>query len=344
MNFYHPVKIGNLSLGGNVFLAPVAGYSDRAFRSICAECGADFAYTEMVSAEALTRNNLKTEQLMARAPNEKAYAVQIFGGRSETMAQAAQIVLEKTTCECIDINGGCPVPKIIKSGAGSNLTANPELLYKIVKAVVESVASFNGKRPLSATKNLPVPVTIKIRTGWDAQHITWKECAQAALEAGASAITLHGRTRAQGYEGKADWNKLRELVQFIGGRIPVFGSGDVFLPEDARNMIEQTGCDGIMLARGAMGNPFLFTKIREFLTTGSFSEIPTDKRIQAGFRELELLTEDYGEKGACLEMRKRFCAYSRGIEGGAALRKQIVAAQTKAQYREVFKSALGIDF
>ncbi len=328
MSLYHPVKIGSLSLDGNVFLAPVAGYSDRAFRSICADCGADFAYTEMVSAEALTRNNLKTEQLMARAPNEKAYAVQIFGGKGQTMADAARIVLEKTTAECIDINGGCPVPKIIKSGAGSNLTANPTLLYDIVSSVVKAV---DGR----------VPVTIKIRTGWDAEHITWKDCAQAALDAGAAAITLHGRTRAQGYEGKADWGKLAELVEFINGRIPVFGSGDVFSPEAAKQMIEQTSCDGIMLARGAMGNPFIFTKIRQFLKTGSYQEIPTRERIEAGFRELDLLVQDFGEKGACLEMRKRFCAYSRGIDGGAALRKQLVAAESVEEYKNIFNSFLG---
>ena len=328
MSLYHPVKIGSLSLDGNVFLAPVAGYSDRAFRSICADCGADFAYTEMVSAEALTRNNLKTEQLMARAPNEKAYAVQIFGGKAQTMADAARIVLEKTTAECIDINGGCPVPKIIKSGAGSNLTANPTLLYDIVSSVVKAV---DGR----------VPVTIKIRTGWDAEHITWKDCAQAALDAGAAAITLHGRTRAQGYEGKADWGKLAELVEFINGRIPVFGSGDVFSPEAAKQMIEQTGCDGIMLARGAMGNPFIFTKIRQFLKTGSYQEIPTRDRIEAGFRELDLLVQDFGEKGACLEMRKRFCAYSRGIDGGAALRKQLVAVESVEEYKNIFKPFLG---
>ena len=328
MSLYHPVKIGKLSLDGNVFLAPVAGYSDRAFRSICADCGADFAYTEMVSAEALTRNNLKTEQLMARAPNEKAYAVQIFGGKGQIMADAARIVLEKTSAECIDINGGCPVPKIIKSGAGSNLTANPPLLYEIVSSVVKAV---DGK----------VPVTIKIRTGWDAEHITWKDCAQAALDAGAAAITLHGRTRAQGYEGRADWGKLAELVEFINGRIPVFGSGDVFSPEAAKQMIEQTGCDGIMLARGAMGNPFIFTKIRQFLKTGSYQEIPTKERIEAGFRELDLLVQDFGEKGACLEMRKRFCAYSKGIDGGAALRKQLVAAESVEEYKNIFISFLG---
>ena len=336
MSLYHPVKIGPLSLDGNLFLAPVAGYSDRAFRSICAECGADFAYTEMVSSEALTRGNEKTELLMARAPNEKAYAVQIFGGNPETMADAARIVLEKTTADCIDINGGCPVPKIIKSNAGSALTRDPEHLYKIVSAVVQAVEG-------------QVPVTVKFRLGWDAEHITWKECAEAAIKAGAAAITMHGRTRAQGYEGKSDWAALAGLVKFVGEKtagsgqkIPVFGSGDAFTPEDAKRMLEETGVDAVMFARGAMGNPFLFTKTREFLTKGSITEIPVEKRIQAGFRELKLLVQDHGELSACREGRKRFCAYSKGLEGGAALRKEIVSAETVADYQKIFAEFLGL--
>lgn len=327
---YHPVKIGKLELEGNLFLAPVAGYSDRAFRSICTDCGADFAYTEMVSAEALVRKNIKTETLMRRAPNEKSYAVQIFGGVPETMAEAARIVLEKTSCECIDINGGCPVPKIIKSGAGSSLTKDPEKLYSIVKAVNEAVRDSERQ----------VPVTIKIRSGWDEEHITWKEAAAAALEAGAAAITLHGRTRAQGYEGKADWGKLAELVEYVGGRIPVFGSGDAFSPEDAKRMLETTKCDAVMFARGAMGNPFIFTRTKEFLRTGNTIEVPIAERIKAGFKELALLVEDIGEKGACLEARKRFCAYSKGIEGSAALRKAIVAANSVDNYRKIFSEFL----
>ena len=326
---YHPVKIGSLSLPGNLFLAPVAGYSDRAFRSICRECGADFAYTEMVSAEALTRGSGKTEALMSRAPNEKAYAVQIFGGKPETMAGAARLVLEKTTADCIDINCGCPVPKIIKTGAGSALTREPDKLYAVVKAVVDAVAG-------------AVPVTAKIRSGWDSEHITWREAAQAALEAGASAITLHARTRAQGYEGKADWSLLAQLVQLVDGRIPVFGSGDAFTPQDAARMLTETGCDGVMFARGAMGNPFLFTQTREYLTAGSISEIPAARRIEAGFRELDLLIEDRGESGACLEMRKRFCAYSKGIAGGAALRKQIVAAVCRADFEAAFNPVISL--
>ncbi len=339
---YHPVKIGNLSLDGNLFLAPVAGYSDRAFRSICTDFGADFAYTEMVSSEALTRGNEKTEALMRRAPNEKNYAVQIFGGIPETMANAARLVLEKTSCECIDINGGCPVPKIIKSGAGSELTKNPDKLFSIVKAVCDASKNYEGSRTdknggIVGYSGKVVPVTVKIRTGWDSEHITWKECAQAAIEAGASAITLHGRTRAQGYEGKASWQTIAELVKFVNGRIPVFGNGDAFTPEDAKNMLEQTGCSGVMFARGAMGNPFIFQRTREFLTTGKITEIDMRKKILAGFKELELLTTDMGEKGACLEMRKRFCAYTKGIEGSAVLRKQLVNSESIEDYRNVLK-------
>ncbi len=326
MGLYHPVTIGPLTVPGNLFLAPVAGYSDRAFRSICVECGASFEYTEMVSSEALVRGSEKTEELMTRAPNEKAYAVQLFGGEPEKMAEAARIVLKKTTAEVIDINCGCPVPKIIKTGAGSALTREPDKLYAVVKATVDAASSFERT----------APVTVKIRSGWDSDHITWKEAAQAALEAGAAAITIHPRTRAQGYEGKADWSILASLVQMVNKKVPVFGSGDAFTPEDAERMLKETGCDAVMFARGAMGNPFLFTRTKEYLTKGTITEIPISDRLKAGFRELALLTADRGEKNACLEMRKRFCAYSKGISGGAELRRQIVSAATEADYRAVF--------
>lgn len=320
---YHPVKIGQIELNGNLFLAPVAGYSDRSFRSICIENGASFTYTEMVSAEALTRNNLKTEILMRRAENEKVYAVQIFGGEPERMADAAQIVLEKTHCECIDINCGCPVPKIVKTGAGSALTQNPQMLKKVAEAVINAV---KGR----------AAVTVKIRSGWDQKSITFKEAANAALEAGADAITMHPRTRAQGYEGKSDWNKLSELVKLAEGKVPVFGSGDLFTPEDAKRMIEETGVDGAMFARGAMGNPFIFTKTIRLLTTGSYEEIPVSERLKTGFKELSLLAADTNEKSACMEMRKRFCAYSKGIPGGAELRQKTVHASTTDEYHEIF--------
>ena len=327
---YHPVKIGKLELSGNIFLAPVAGYSDRSFRSICVEHGAAFTYTEMVSAEALVRNNLKTEILMRRAENETAYAVQVFGGEPETVADGAKIILEKTNCECIDINCGCPVPKIIKTGAGSALTRDPERLYSVAKAVVQIAGD--------------IPVTVKIRSGWDENHITWKEAALAALDAGVSAITMHARTRAQGYEGKSDWSKIKELTALAAGKIPIFGSGDLFTPEDAERMLSETGCDGVMFARGAMGNPFIFDKTIQLLTTGKYDDIPVQKRIETGFRELLNLSNDIGEKSACLEMRKRFCAYSKGINGGAAIREKIVKAQTISDYKELFNSVADTSF
>jgi len=343
MNLYHPVKIGSLVLPGNLFLAPIAGYSDRAFRSLCVECGASFCTTEMVSAEALTRGSGKTESLMLRAPTEDNYAVQIFGGNEDVMAKAAELVLEKTDCDCIDINGGCPVPKIVKTGAGSILTKEPERLYKIVKAVKDASIKYCAEHPERISKlkqNDPsstyIPVTIKIRRGWDEQHLTWKEAAQSALEAGVDAITIHARTRAQGYEGKADWNVQKQLVDFIAGRIPVFGSGDAFTPETAQQMFEETNVDAVMFARGAMGDPFLFTRTKEFLIKGRYEETNVQQRLKAGFREMEINIEEKGEKTACFQMRKKFCAYSKGIKGGAKLRTQIVSASSAKEFKEVF--------
>ncbi len=326
MSLYHPVKIGNVELKGNIFLAPVAGYSDSAFRSVCIENGACFTYTEMVSAEALVRNNIKTETLMARAYNEDKYAVQIFGGEEDSMAQATRIVLEKTHCEVIDINCGCPVPKIIKTGAGSALTRDPERLYKIAKAVKNAAGD--------------TPVTVKIRSGWDKPNMTWKEAAQAALEAGVSAITIHPRTRAQGYEGHSDWSIMKDLVEFVDGKVPVFGSGDLFKVEDVVKMLEQTGVDAVMYARGAMGNPFIFKDTTSMLLTGCYEPVPANVRIKTGFEELERLSKETSEKHACLEMRKRFAAYSKGIENGAALRAQIVHASTIEDYKNVFKEII----
>lgn len=329
---YHPVKIGNIELPGNLFLAPVAGYSDSAFRSVCIENGACFTYTEMVSAEALVRNNQKTEILMQRACNEKAYAVQIFGGEENVMSEAAKIVLDKTHCEVIDINCGCPVPKIVKTGAGSALTRDPDRLYKIAKAVVDAAGG--------PVKNGGVPVTVKIRSGWEQKMITWKEAAQAALEAGVSAITIHPRTKAQGYEGHSDWNIMKALVDFVDGRVPVFGSGDLFKPEDAKYMLYETGVDAVMFARGAMGNPFIFKDTTSLLQNGSYESVPVDIRVKTGFAELERLVKETSEQHACLEMRKRFSAYSKGIENGAALRAKIVHASTVQDYHDIFDSIL----
>lgn len=327
-DLYHKVHIGSLALPGNIFLAPVAGYTDRAFRSLCVDCGASFTYTEMVSAEALTRGSGKTEKILLRALNEKAYAVQIFGSDPQRMADATSIVLETTNAECIDINAGCPVPKIWKNGAGSALTRDPDTLATITAAV---------KRAAGNT-----PVTVKIRSGWDEKNLTWKEAAQAAILSGAAAITLHPRTRAQGYEGSSNWEILSELAAFVHSTYPkiqVFGSGDLFSPEAAKKMLEQTSCDAIMFARGATGNPFIFTQTIEFLVSGHYSEITPQDRITAGCKELLQLVEDVGEISACREMRKRFCAYSKGIEGGSLLRLELVKAETVQDYYRIFTKA-----
>lgn len=328
----HPVQIGSLVLPGNLFLAPVAGYSDRAFRSLCVEYGASFTYTEMVSAEALVRNSEKTETLLLRAENEDRYAVQIFGGEAERVAQAAQLVFEKTQAECIDINAGCPVPKICKTGAGASLTRDPQRLYEIVTATIQR---------LFDSFKTPPPVTVKIRSGWDESRYSWKEAASAALDAGAKAITIHPRTRAQGYEGLSRWEILAELVSYVRTNylgIPVFGSGDLFSPESVQKMFIETDCDAIMFARGAMGNPFIFKQTIELLQLGEYQEIPAHKRICAGWKELLQLTNDVGELVACREMRKRFSAYSKGIEKGASLRSDLVKASSVEEYLQIFKN------
>ena len=332
MELYHPVRIGNLELEGNLFLAPIAGYSDCAFRSLCVEQGASYCTTEMVSAEALTRGSEKTQDLMEKAPNEKKYAVQIFGGNADVMSRSVELVLSRSECTSIDINGGCPVPKIVKSGAGSMLTREPERLYAIVSAVKKASVNYTEKHP----ERGEVPVTVKIRSGWDSAHLTWKEAAQAAIDAGADAITIHARTRAQGYEGKADWNIQRQLVDFVAGRIPVFGSGDANSPETAKKMLEETGVDGVMFARGAMGDPFLFKRTIQFLKYGEYNAETVKERLDAGFRELNLNVQKKGERAACLYMRKKFCAYSSGIRGGAKLRQQVVSAASVEDYHRIF--------
>ena len=330
MNLYHPVQIGSLSLDGNLFLAPVAGYSDRAFRGLCVRGGSNFEYTEMVSAEALTRRNQNTQEIMKAAPNEKKYAVQIFGGTPEVMYNATGLVLEQTKCSCIDINAGCPVPKVVKTGAGSSLTRDVDRLGVIIESVVKGVKD----------KGADIPVTVKLRSGWDQLSITFREAAETAIAAGAAAITMHPRTRAQGYEGRSNWDYLKELVELVKGRVPVFGSGDIFFPEDAKKMLEYTGVDGVMFARGAMGKPFIFRQTRQLLETGTYDEIPVKERLDAGFEELSVLIEDRGEQAACKDMRKRFCAYSKGIEGGAAMRLEIVHAETRADYEKIFENYL----
>ena len=326
MSPYHPVVIGSLQVPGNLFLAPVAGYTDRAFRSLCVEQGADFTCTELISAEALVRNGVKADPLIRRAALEERYAIQLFGADPEVMYQATAL-LAPYHPDVVDINCGCPVPKVVKTGAGSALMRQPSLLGRIVEAVVRS----------SRDHVQSAPVTVKIRSGWDSTSINYALCARIAVEAGAALVSLHARTRAQGYAGKSDWLHIRDLVSRLA--VPVAGSGDLFSPEDAEAMLRETGCAGVLFARGAMGNPFIFCTTRSLLLTGSYTPPKAAERLHTGLRHLQLLAQDRGEKTACLEMRKHFCAYTKGIPGGALLRNKLVHAETIEEYRALCRGA-----
>ena len=332
-SLYRSVKIGSLELSGNLFLAPVAGYTDCIFRSICAEYGADFSFTELASAEALTRGGKATFDLIRRGASEKRYAVQLFGHDPDTMYRAA-LLLAPLRPDAVDINSGCPVPKVVKTGAGSAMMKDPSRLGRIVEAVVRASGEALGG----------VPVTIKMRSGWDSQSINYPDCARIAVEAGAAMVTLHSRTRAQGYEGKSDWSHLADLVTRLD--IPVTGSGDLYSPEDAARMLAETGCAAVMFARGAQGNPFIFPETKLFLMTGSCTPASFDERIKTAFRHLNLLSADMGERAACREMRKQFCAYTRPVSGkvlhgSAALRNRLVSAETIEDYRKILEGWLG---
>ena len=343
MSLYRPVKIGSLELEGNLFLAPVAGYTDRSFRSLCVEQGACFSFTELVSAEALYRNfgryglgaetdsgekpvNDTAAALVRRAKNEKRYAIQLFGGESESFYKAAAL-LASLKPDAVDINAGCPVPKVVKNGAGSALMKNPASIGRIVEAAVRASRESLGG----------VPVTIKIRSGWDSNSINYAECARVAVEAGAAMVSLHPRTRSQNYSGKSDWSYIADLVTRIP--VPVTGSGDLYTPQDAVRMLKETGCAAVMFARGVMGNPFIFSQTRSLLETGEWHGASLHEKINAAMRHLEVLSADIGEHTACLEMRKQFCAYTKGFSGGAALREKAVHAQTIEDYGRIVNEA-----
>ena len=327
---YKPVKIGSLELPGNLFLAPVAGYTDRIFRSICREHGADFSFTELASAEALTRGGKTTLDLIQRGDAEKCYSVQLFGHEPQTMYNAA-LALSTSPPESIDINCGCPVPKVVKTGAGAALMKEPSRLGRIVEAVVRAAESLGG-----------LPVTVKMRSGWDSQSLNYPECARIAAEAGAAMVTLHSRSRGQYYTGKSNWSHIADLVTRI--KIPVCGSGDLFSPEDAERMLIETGCTAVMFARGAVGNPFIFPYTKNYLTSGTWEPAAFKERVDIAFRHLTLLARDIGEAAACREMRKQFCAYTkappgkRGEKGGAALRNRLVKAATIEDYQDIFSA------
>jgi nifR3 family TIM-barrel protein len=322
-----PLQAGALSLPGRLFLAPVAGYTDRAFRSVCAEWGADLCYTEMVSAEALCRDSAKTMELMARAEGERVYAIQLFGSEPARMARAASLAAGFRPA-LIDVNAGCPVPKVTRAGAGSALMRAPGLIRDILRAMGSET---------------DIPLTVKFRLGWDASSVNFIEFAGQALEGGAAALCLHARTRAQGYSGKADWASIAALKRAFPD-VPVFASGDILSPRDARRVFEETSCDGVMFARGAQGDPFIFTAAKRLMGEGLDWQPTGSERAATMLRHLDRAIGLYGEGLACIEFRKHFCAYAKGFAGVAALRREGVRASSRAEYAALaLRLAEGID-
>jgi tRNA-dihydrouridine synthase B len=287
-------------------LAPMAGVTDLPFRVICRELGAGIVYSEMVSAEALIRDQGRTLGMLATVPAERPVAFQLFGSRPASLAAAAKL-LSSRDIDLIDINMGCPVPKVLKSGAGSALLRDLGLAREIMQAVVSASAK---------------PVTVKIRLGWDAKSIIAGELAQAAEAEGVSAITVHGRTKAQGFSGRADWSMIKKVKGSVG--IPVIGNGDVRSGADAKRMLDETGCDGVMIGRAIEGNPWIFREAKAFLATGSVPPPPPPlERRAVMLRHLNDVIGLMGERVGIREMRKHLCWYTKGLSGGAEFRERI---------------------
>jgi nifR3 family TIM-barrel protein len=300
------MKIGNVELENNVFLAPMAGITDMAYRAICKQFGCGLTYTEMVSAKGMYYKSENTRELMELAPVEQPAAIQIFGSDADIMASIAGEV-QKAGADIIDINMGCPTPKIVKNGDGSALMQKPELVAEIVKKVSRAVT---------------VPVTVKIRKGWDDNNVNAVEIAQAAQQNGAKAVTVHGRTREQFYSGQADWDIIKRVKQSIS--IPVIGNGDIVSPESAKKMLEQTGCDGIMIGRGAEGNPWIFKRVIEYLRTGEILPEPSyEEKVEMAMYHLKQTIELKGEIIGVKEMRKHLAWYLKGMPGSSTVKSEV---------------------
>jgi len=308
-------KIGDIQLKNRVVLAPMAGVCNSAFRLTVKEFGAGLVCAEMVSDKAILYKNAKTMDMLYIDEREKPLSLQIFGGEKETLVEAAKFVDNNTTADIIDINMGCPVPKITKCDAGAKWLLDPNKIYDMVAAVVDAVKK---------------PVTVKMRMGWDEEHIYAVENAQAVERAGGKAVALHGRTRVQMYEGEANWDIIREVKQAVN--IPVIGNGDVKTPQDAKRMLDETGVDGVMIGRAALGNPWMIYRTVKYLETGELIDEPTVReKIDVCKLHLERLINLKGEHIAVREMRKHAAWYLKGIRGNAKVRNAINNCETKEE-------------
>lgn len=317
------MKIGTVELENNVFLAPMAGVTDLPFRILCKEMGCGLVYSEMVSAKGILYDNKNTTELLEIDPKERPVAVQLFGSDPEILGAMAKKI-ESYPIDIIDVNMGCPAPKIVKNGEGSCLMKTPELVGKIVKSLVESQSK---------------PVTIKFRKGFDDDHINAVEIAKIAEANGASAVAVHGRTREQYYSGKADWDIIKQVKAAVN--IPVIGNGDIFAPQDAKNLLEHTGCDAIMVGRGAQGNPWIFKRILHYLQTGELLPEPTaEERVEKALRHSQMLIDYKGEYIGIREMRKHMAWYMKGLPGAAELRGKLNYAETMTEMEALLRGYL----
>lgn len=317
------LKIGTVELENNVILGPMAGVTDLPFRLLCREQGAGLVCMEMISAKAVFYGNRNTKELLQVNPGERPVSLQLFGSDPEVLSDIAAR-LEEGPYDLFDLNMGCPVPKVVKNGEGSALMKDPKLVERILSSMVRA---------------LKKPVTVKIRKGFNDESVNAVEIARIAEGCGAAAVAVHGRTREQYYSGKADWEIIRQVKEAVS--IPVIGNGDVDSPEAAKRMLAETGCDGVMVARGAKGNPWIFKRITEYLETGRIPPKPSREEVKAMMlRHGEMMVEFKGEAAAMREMRKHVAWYTAGWPHSAALRNDINAVETMEVLRELIETRM----